>query len=326
MTPRRILPAVAALLGLLAAACGGGGGDGQPAAGSSPTPTGEGGTGLTVQVASYDVAVSPEARLIAGLLTPSNRLIGGGEATMSFAYLGEQGASGQPEPGPTTTAHFLPLPGKEPGQELTRPTVLQGDAGVGVYETTVALDRPGFWQVTVQAEVDGSTRQGSGAFQVLPEHLVPAVGDQALATQNLTMDSEAPEVAIDSRAGSDGEVPDPELHSTTVAQALEAGRPVVLVISTPVYCVSRFCGPITETVQELAGIYGDRAAFVHVEVWRDFQSKEMNPAAAEWIQTEQGGTEPWVFLIGGDGTITARWDNVLDEAELTSLLEGLPAV
>ena len=40
-------------------------------------------------------------------------------------------------------------------------------------------------------------------------------------------------------------------------------------------------------------------------------------------QGEDGGNEPWVFLVGPDGTIQARWDNVLDEAELVEALDGL---
>jgi hypothetical protein len=34
-----------------------------------------------------------------------------------------------------------------------------------------------------------------------------------------------------------------------VADAIAAGRPVMVVGSTPVFCVSRFCGPITDAVQ-----------------------------------------------------------------------------
>jgi hypothetical protein len=116
------------------------------------------------------------------------------------------------------------------------------------------------------------------------------------------------------------------MHQTSIADAIEAGRPVVVLFATPVYCVSRFCGPITEEVAALAQDYEDRAAFVHVEVWEDFESQTLSEAAVEWLQAPDGSaTEPWTFLIGADGTITQRWGNVLDIAELESLLEDLPA-
>ena len=34
--------------------------------------------------------------------------------------------------------------------------------------------------------------------------------------------------------------------------------------------------------------------------------------------------QPWVFLIAADGTIIARWDNVLIPAELEAALDLLP--
>ena len=57
--------------------------------------------------------------------------------------------------------------------------------------------------------------------------------------------------------------------------------------------MSRFCGPVTDMVQELAARYGDRAVFIHVEIWKDYQEQVLNEAAAEWLQTPSGDlTEP----------------------------------
>ena len=81
-----------------------------------------------------------------------------------------------------------------------------------------------------------------------------------------------------------------------------------------------------EVVSSLALDYEDRADFVMIEVWEDFDEQRLVPAAAEWIQTETGGNEPWVFLVGADGRVTARWDNVLDVAELIEELEALPVL
>lgn len=41
------------------------------------------------------------------------------------------------------------------------------------------------------------------------------------------------------------------------------------------------------TEKELVERYGDRAQFNHVQIWRDFQNKLANDAAAEW------GASPW---------------------------------
>jgi hypothetical protein len=188
----------------------------------------------------------------------------------------------------------------------------------------VAFDRPGFWGVAAVVELDGR-QEVKKAFKVAAEHMVPMPGDAAIPSQNLTISTPgaAPQ-AIDSRASATEPVPDPDLHRTTVAQALAEKRPVLLTISTPTYCVSLFCGPITDMVGELQTQYGDRARFIHIEVWKDYQAKELNEAAREWIAQGPDVNEPWVFLIGADGRIAARFDNIATRPELEALLQKLP--
>ena len=84
------------------------------------------------------------------------------------------------------------------------------------------------------------------AFEVLADSAIPAPGDQApLIRQPLANDAAVDPKSIDSRAASDRPIPDLELHDITIADAITAGRPTVVVISTPTFRVSRFCGPIT---------------------------------------------------------------------------------
>ena len=96
----------------------------------------------------------------------------------------------------------------------------------------------------------------------------------------------------------------------------------VVVVSTPVFCVSRFCGPITDSIQTLVPDYEGRANFVHIEVWRDFEGNALNRGAAEWIYPDEEAdpVEPWVFLVGGDGTVLQRWDNVANLADVEDAL------
>ncbi|MGH9896959.1 MAG: hypothetical protein ACREA0_34165, partial [bacterium] len=194
----------------------------------------------------------------------------------------------------------------------------------GVYAAQVPFDRAGFWEV--EATVDlGGPQTARSTFKVLPSHQVPAPGDAAPASQSLTVSTPgAAPAAIDSRASEATPVPDPELHQTTVAQALAEKRPVLLVISTPTYCVSQFCGPVTDMVAELAKAYGNRARFIHIEVWKDYKAQQLNDAAREWIARGENVNEPWVFLIGADGKISIRLDNVASRTELEPALRSLP--
>ena len=285
---------------------------------------------LVVEPASFDVAVGEDQRLLVGLFTPERQLVAHGEVELGLAYLGDgsdtEAAIEQREP-----ARFIPVPGGQPGAVTEEPSLVQ-DTGTGVYAATVDLDRAGVWGIRVVGTLeDGTPVSGNRTFQVLPEHLVPAPGDDAPRVDNLTLDDVASgavrAVQLDSRAqAANSEVAFPHLHRTTVAAAIEAGRPVVVAVATPVYCRTRFCGPLTEVIAELALSYDDRADFLHLEVWQDFDTQTLNDAAAAFIQTELGGNEPWVFLIDADGRIAARWDNILDIDELTAALEDLPVL
>ncbi|HJV05245.1 MAG TPA: hypothetical protein VJ868_08285 [Actinomycetota bacterium] len=315
--PVRAVAAVVA--GALLAACAGG---------PDEPPTGNGPRGLVAQVVSYDLAAGTPARLLIGLGTGANLYVSGGTVDVSIAFLGGEEATGRPQRAGEETAAFLPLPGSE-GPFPDTPTAAPASTARGVYVAEdVTFDRPGFYEATVTADLEGGPRTGTSAFQVYPEPRYPAVGDRAPRTENLTVESvrrdEAPPEAVDSRAVTGGRIPDPDLHETTIADAIRAGRPALVVFATPVYCVSRFCGPVTDMVEELRGEYGDRAEFIHVEIWRDFQGRVVNRAAAEWLLRQGELLEPWVYLIGADGRIEARWDNVATRQEIEPYLRRLP--
>ena len=308
----RGLAAIPAAVAVLLAGCG-----------DAPDPAGPSGS-LQVFPASFEVIAGQPSRLLVGVITPDNRFVSGGSVELAFSFLGE-GRAGAPEPAGGATAAFLPIPGEEDRPVPEEPTAAPGESARGVYAAKVTFGRPGFYEVEVSTDLAGRPSRGSGAFEVIPEPLVPYPGDRAPRTDNhLLGEPGVPEEAIDSRAATGG-IPDPELHDTTIADAIRAGRPALVVMATPVYCVSRFCGPVTDMVAELAADYGDHADFIHVEIWADFQEGAINEAAADWLLREDDLQEPWVFLIGADGRIAARWDNVATRAEIEPLLRDLPA-
>jgi hypothetical protein len=315
--PRTLL----VLLALLPAACGGGEGDG-----AAPETTTTTKSPISAIVASYDLAVGPPARFSVGVVNTDEGPLGYGTVELRFFFLGTGDAKTEAEPGPSAVGHYLPLPGSPPPPADADKPVYLTETDRGVYVADVAFDRPGFWGVAVTAALD-KPETVTATFKVAPAHSVPAPGDPALLSDNLTVDTPgaAPE-AIDSRAGGGDPIPDPDLHRTTVKQALDAGRPVVLVISTPTFCVSVFCGPVTDMVGELEDQYGDRASFIHIEVWKDYEGKALNDAAKDWIARGEDINEPWVFLIGADGKITHRWDNIATRGEIEPLLQKLPVI
>ncbi len=308
--------ALACFIALSLAACGddgGGGGGGRQ-------------DELIVQVASYDVATGGPQRLIVGLLMPDQRFVSYGRVDVEFFYLGTKAGKGTAQPGPTTTAEFLSIPGEGHAEETDGPIAAPASRGRGVYSAEVSFDRAGFWSAQVTADVENEGElTGNSVFEVLEENAVPAPGDPAPRTDNLTIDSQdAPLHAVDSRAANGGKIPDEELHQMTIKESIARGEPALVVFATPVYCVSRFCGPITDMIQDLAHRYRDRANFIHVEIWRNFEQQAVNKGAADWLLVNNDLSEPWVYLIDADGKITTRWDNVATAEEIEPYLEELP--
>jgi hypothetical protein len=279
---------------------------------------------LQVFPASFELVAGQESRFLVGLTNAGNRFVGGGSVDLAFAFLGEDQA-GEPEPAGEATAAFLPIPGQEDRPAPEVPTAIAAEEARGVYAAGVTFDRPGFYEVAVSAGLGGGQARGTGAFEVVDGPQVPAPGERAPRTENHVLgEPGVAEEAIDSRAATTG-IPDPELHEATIAEAIRAGRPALVVFATPVYCVSRFCGPVTDMVAALAAEYGDRAEFIHVEIWANFQESAINEAAADWLLRDGDLEEPWVFLIGADGRVAARWDNVATRAEIEPYLQDLSA-
>jgi hypothetical protein len=313
----RTLIALALAASLLAACTSDGGG---------PEPTGPSGSPvLNAAMASSDLYVGAPQRVSVGLILSDGRGVNFGSVDVTFFYVGTAAAPQDPDQGPAATAVYLPTPGTPEGG--SSPEVTQPSEGRGVYQAEdVTFDRPGFWEVRVVADVQGlGAQRASTTFPVLEHAAYPAPGEPALHTENLTIeDTDAPPAAIDSRAADGGEIPDPDLHEWTIARAIEEGRPALVVFSTPVFCISRFCGPVTDAVEELAHRYNDRAVFIHVEIWRDHDTQTINQAAADWLYRNDDLTEPWLYLIGPDGTIIDRWTVLWSEDEVVAALESFP--
>ncbi len=309
-------------LGLVAAACTSAS-DGADRAGQAASPQ------VAAEFGSYDRSADRDQRVLVGLLAPDEGQVAYGTVTFRFVY---RGIRDQPveraRPSPPIEANYRPLPNVGTPQQVPRPTLVRATETRGVYGADgIRFDRPGFWSVLVSGAVDGEAFETESSFEVNAEPQVPAEGDPAPRTDNPTLATPgvAPH-ALDSRSHN-GPIPDPELHQTSVAGALAAGRPVMVVVSTPLFCQSRFCGPMTDEIQELAAEYGDRIAFVHLEIWEDHEDQIVNEAAAEWVVPRGGADrdlrEPWVLTVTPDGTILQRFDNLATSDELRAAAERL---
>jgi len=182
----------------------------------------------------------------------------------------------------------------------------------GVYVARVTFPRAGTWGLEVLVRVGGGAAESARlSVGVLAESLTPMIGAPAPRSRNLVA-ADVPELKqIDS-----SEPPDPRLHQTRIAEAIAQGKPQVIVFATPRYCTSRVCGPVVDVVRTLIPTYGDRVAFVHQEIWASGTLQKLSPTVEEWNLR----SEPWIFVVDGQGLVRARFEGITTRRELEAAL------
>ncbi|MCH7607876.1 MAG: thioredoxin family protein [Chloroflexi bacterium] len=217
------------------------------------------------------------------------------------------------------------LAGTSLGETAVAPFYLWPFGTRGTYSTELTFDRPGTWRLDIH--VDDGTFAGDASLllDVAERSSVVDVGELAPFSNTKTLRSEDGDL---SRLTTSSR-PDPELYRMTVAEALISGRPSLIVFASPAFCTSPTCGPQVETVSELRALHPDEADFVHVEVYDnpheiqgDLSRATYAPALAAWgIDAVPGYlNESWVFVLGSDGRIEARFEGYASLRELEAAL------
>lgn len=106
-------------------------------------------------------------------------------------------------------------------------------------------------------------------------------------------------------------------HSVSLSDALAAGGPVALMISTPGFCQTAICGPVLELLIEAAPQLPSLTV-VHAEVYVAPEKGDMT--TTEVIPTYGLPYEPSLFVADATGTVTARLDFSWDRTELEAAL------
>jgi hypothetical protein len=174
----------------------------------------------------------------------------------------------------------------------------EADPFAAVYAARVPFKQPGAYSVLAVTLVNGQPVAAPGQIEVIPpsKDAIPEVGQPAPKVQTDTVASAGGNVeAIDTRR------PTTDMHGNF---ADEVGKkPVALLFATPQLCQSRVCGPVVDVGLQLRARYGDRVAFIHQEVYTD---NDANKGLRKPLQDFHLQTEPWLFVVGKDGRITAR--------------------
>ena len=192
----------------------------------------------------------------------------------------------------------------------------EADPFAAVYAAQVPFDKPGKYAVMAVTIVDGKPVAAPGQLQVITsaQDGIPEVGDPAPKVETDTVASAGGDVeAIDTRR------PTSDMHGN-FADAL-GKKPVALLFATPQLCQSRVCGPVVDVGLQLRSRYGDQVDFIHQEVYTD---NDPQKGLRTPLQEFNLPTEPWLFIVGKDGKVTARLEgsfglNAFEQALKTAL-------
>jgi hypothetical protein len=188
----------------------------------------------------------------------------------------------------------------------------------GTYVTSVDFDAPGRWGVDISVTMGGRQIELIPLqLDIMEESPEPAVGDPAPPSRQPTLADVTDIAEIDSS------IPfRPNMHDITVADALAAGRPLVVAFATPAFCESRTCGPVMDTIMDpLYDKYQEQAAFIHIEPYKLEELRRGDglfhvEAMEEWnLQTQ-----PWLFVIDRSGKIAAKFEGITARDEVETVL------
>jgi hypothetical protein len=224
----------------------------------------------------------------------------------------QEAALGQPAVGPYP-ASVESMETKPAFRAMT--TTSDPDAATAVYSTVVDFPADGEWRiVALIKEGDELTSSLLPSASVGAFKKVPRVGQKAPLIHTPTPEDVGGDLSkITTR------IPPDTQNEVDYADAF--GRePIVLLFATPQFCQSRVCGPVADVTEQVKQVYGDDAAFIHMEIYEDNDpSKPVRPQ----VRAFHLPSEPWLFAIDQSGRIEAEIEGAFGVEELTSVVKGL---
>jgi hypothetical protein len=205
--------------------------------------------------------------------------------------------------------------------EVTAVPIHAPDGYTTIFADERTFDRAGTWGAEIQVRFpDGRADIQRIAFDVLEESISITPGEKAPAITTPTLTDTGGDLSLLTSAAE----PNPAFYEMTLTEALSNGKPTVLLLATPAFCQTRFCGPAYEITNALYADYGSTFNFIHVEVFTGLP----DPAANGWqyapVMNAFGlGTEPWLFVIDANGTVTYRVEGIFTQDEVSRQLESL---
>ena len=324
MTPRRLSAALLAVA-LVVAACG--------TTGSSPGSAGSSpGSAATSPGSSPDLSAwSPPPTKPALLPVLVTNTIAAGKARILMLYLDDSNRV-RSAPDRTVKAAFYDLD-QDPAKVVSTADgtfvwTIEGDRGMYVLDAD--LPTAGTWGAEFTTAAPGSPAETVRmTFPVQTSVPTVQVGKAAPASKSPT----AADVGGDLAMISTDAKPDPAFYQTSVAAALAAHKPFMVVFATPKFCTSQQCGPTLDHFKPIAAAHPE-ITFINVEPYKlQFANGALQPVLdangqlqATDVTNEWGLlSEPWIFAVDRAGIVRGSYEVTITPAELDAILPVLGA-
>jgi hypothetical protein len=295
---------------LAVAGCGGSTAPSAPPGRAADFPSASGRTAQTllqgrrsgpIFAASVSVFRVGDNRYGFALFTPARKQITNAEVALYTADLAGQHLTG---PFPAKLESLAVKP------QFQSETVAKDPfAATSVYVSEVPLPKAGKYAVIALVRVGGKLESAGAAGAIAGNPGAPPdVGQAAIAIHTPTVARVGHDLAsIDTRTP-----PAPDLQQVDLVSVLRR-KPVVLLFATPALCQSRVCGPVVDIEDQVKSEIGERAAFIHVEIYNaNNVAKGFRPQVGAYRLP----TEPWLFVIDRQGRISTRIEGAFSADEL----------
>jgi hypothetical protein len=91
----------------------------------------------------------------------------------------------------------------------------------------------------------------------------------------------------------------------------------MLLFATPRFCQSRVCGPVVDVAEQVKSEYGDEAAFIHMEIFKDDEPGKVRPQ----VRAFNLPSEPWLFAIDRQGRVSSTIEGAFGVAGMTAAVK-----
>jgi hypothetical protein len=187
------------------------------------------------------------------------------------------------------------------------------DAASVVYSTQLDFPSDGEWRIAALVKEGGEIKGTLLPSAVVGEFSqIPRPGQKAPKIHTPTPADVGGDLAkITTR------IPPDTQNRVDYAEVL-GKEPILLLFATPQFCQSRVCGPVVDVAEQVKQEYGDKAAFIHMEIYKD---NDPSKGVRSQVRAFNLPSEPWLFAINRQGTVSGVIEGAFGLERLTAVVK-----